>query len=215
MLRAGLSLGGNSGPAAGSCAASSFDVGDRRRTVDGAAIAVWGTGGHAHPRHDGARPRPSPSGVAARRPDGPASSAASSSRGFTDFGVLVDANEPDRAEPRGRSRSATSTSPDVARPRPGSSDGRAEACVWIGDTGTVRRVRARSCAWSRPVDRHRHAARALRGIDVDGAPTGIYVEHFTRDSTFRRLRIGARVRIGLRRVGRPGGGAAARRASAT
>jgi hypothetical protein len=69
--------------------------------------------------------------------------------------------------------------------------------VWIGDTGTVRRVRVRSCAWTGLWTGT--AARRARfdDIEIDDSPTGVYVEHFTRDSVFSRLRIGAGVRIGL------------------
>ena len=35
----------------------------------------------------------------------------------------------------------------VSRPVPRSSNGTAEACVWIGNTAIVRRVRAHDCAW--------------------------------------------------------------------
>jgi hypothetical protein len=34
-------------------------------------------------------------------------------------------------------------------------------------------------------------------IDVDGTKTGVYVEHFTHNSTFRRLHIAHNVQIGL------------------
>jgi hypothetical protein len=82
-------------------------------------------------------------------------------------------------------------------PRPGSSMGRAEACVWIGSAGSVRRVRARSCAssglWTGTATRRS----LFDAIDVDRAQTGVYLEHFTHGSTFRRLRIGPRVRVGL------------------
>jgi hypothetical protein len=85
----------------------------------------------------------------------------------------------------------------VARPAPGSSRGRAEACVWIGNTATVRRVRARSCAWSGLWTGTATQGATFDQIDVDGTPTGVYIEHFTRNSTFRRLRIGRHVEVGL------------------
>ena len=44
VLRAGLSLGGNRGRGGALVRGIVVDVGDDRRTVDGAAIAVWGTG---------------------------------------------------------------------------------------------------------------------------------------------------------------------------
>ena len=69
--------------------------------------------------------------------------------------------------------------------------------MWIGDTGSLRRVRARSCAgaglWTGSATRRAN----FEAIDVDDAATGVYLEHFTTDSTFRRLRIGPRVPVGL------------------
>jgi hypothetical protein len=34
-------------------------------------------------------------------------------------------------------------------------------------------------------------------VAVDRTPTGVYIEHFTHDSTFRRLRIGSHVEVGV------------------
>jgi hypothetical protein len=117
-------------------------------------------------------------------------------RGFRDYGVLADANDRERPE-RDPFRLSDLDVADIARPRPGSSNGRAEACVWVGDVGSVRRVRARSCAlaglWTGSATR----GASFDAIDVDGATTGVYLEHFTTDSTFRRLRIGPRVGVGL------------------
>ena len=41
-----------------------------------------------------------------------------------------------------------------------------------------------------------HGAR-LDAIDVDASRTGVYVEHFTQESRFARLRIGAGVEVGM------------------
>jgi hypothetical protein len=197
VLRAGLSMGGNFGPGGGLVRGVVVDVGDRRRTVEGAAIAVWGTGRRTQildtmvKGHDTLK-----AGVVARRPDG-LRIRRLVARGFTDAGVLVDANEPGRKRPREPFEISDVDVARVARPRPGSSDGRAEACVWIGDTGTVRRVRVRDCAWSGLWTGTAARRGRFEDIDVDGTPTGVYIEHFTRDSTFRRLRIGSDVRIGI------------------
>jgi hypothetical protein len=197
VLRAGLSLGGNSGPGGGLVRGLVVDVGDASRTVEGAAIAVWGTGRRAQILDTTVKGRATlRAGVAVRRPDG-LRIRRLVARGFTDVGVLVDANEPGRTRPREPFEVTDVDVARVARPRPGSSAGRAEACVWIGDTGTVRRVRARGCAWSGLWTGTAVRRARFEDIDVDGTPTGVYVEHFTRDSTFRRLRIGSDVRIGL------------------
>lgn len=197
VLRAGLSMGGNSGPGGGLVRGVVVDVGDVRRTVEGAAIAVWGTGRRTKVLDTTVRGRGTlRAGVAVRRPDG-VRIRRLVARGFTDVGVLVDANEPDRTRPREPFELTDVDVARVTRSRPGSSDGRAEACVWIGDTGTVRRVRARACAWSGLWTGTAARRARFEDIDLDGTPTGVYVEHFTSDSTFRRLQVGPDVRIGL------------------
>ena len=197
VLRAGLSLGGNEGAGGALVRGVVVDVDEPRRTVDGAAIAVWGTGARSRILDTTLRGNGVvPAGVAARRPDGLVVRRVVV-RGFTDFGVLADANDVDRGKLR---EPLTVEDVDVARvgrPDPGSSNGRAEACVWIGNTGSVRRVRARSCAWSGLWTGTATHGAAFDEIDVDHTPTGVYIEHFTHDSTFRRLRIGPDVRIGL------------------
>jgi hypothetical protein len=197
VLRAGLSMGGNSGPGGGLVRGVVVDVGDRRRTVEGAAIAVWGSGRNTRILDTTVRGRGTlRAGVVARRPDG-LRIRRLVARGFTDAGVLVDANEPARKRPSEPFEVSDVDVARVSRPRPGSSQGRAEACVWIGDTGTVRRVRARECAWSGLWTGTAARRARFEDIDIDATPTGVYVEHFTRDSAFRRLRIGADVRIGV------------------
>jgi hypothetical protein len=197
VLTAGLSLGGRAGRGGGLVRGLVIDVRDPRQTVEGAGIAVWGVGrgsrildttlqGHGQVG----------AGIAARRPDGLVIERVVVRR-FQDFGVLVDANDRDRPAQRDPFQISDVDVADVARPDPGSSRGRAEACVWIGDTGSVRRVRARSCAaaglWTGSATRRA----SFEAIDVDDAATGVYLEHFTTDSTFRGLRIGPRVPVGL------------------
>lgn len=197
VLRAGLSLGGNTGPGGGSVQGVVVDVADPQRTVGGAAIAVWGTGRHSQILDTTVRGHSKLSaGVEARRTDGLRIERVAA-QGFQDFGVLVDSNDPRNASSRERFVVKDVDISRVSRPDPGSSDGRAEACLWIGDPGTVMRARVRSCAWS-----GLWTGTAARGcrfseIDVDGTRTGVYLEHFTHDSTFRRLRVGPDVRVGL------------------
>ena len=107
-------------------------------------------------------------------------------RRFRDFGVLVDANDADRPEQREPFAISDLDVAGIARPTPGSSMGRSEACVWIGDSGSLRRVRARSCAWSGLWTGTATRRARFDAIDVDRARTGVYIEHFTTDSTFRR-----------------------------
>lgn len=197
VLRAGLSLGGNYGGGGGLVRGVVVDVDDPRRTVDGAAIAVWGSGARSRILDTTLRGHGVvPAGVAARRTDGLVVRRVVVRR-FTDFGVLADANELDAGELRDPLTVEDVDVARVGRPDPGSSHGRAEACVWIGNTASVRRVRVRSCAWSGVWTGTATHRAVFDQIDVDRTPTGVYLEHFTHDSTFRRLRVGPHVRIGL------------------
>jgi hypothetical protein len=197
VLRAGLSLGGNAGRPGALVRGLTFDIRDPARTVDGAAISVWGTGrdvrildttvrGHGVAR----------AGISARQPEG-LRVARVVVRGFTDYGIIVDANETGRGALADPFRVEDADVAHVARPAPGSSDGTAEACVWIGNTGTVRRVRVRDCAWAGVWTGTATLRATVEDVNVDRARTGVYVEHFTRESAFRRLRIGPQVRVGL------------------
>ena len=137
-----------------------------------------------------------PSGVEARQPDGLVVRRVVVRR-FTDFGVLADANDLRAGSLDERARVADVDVAGVGRREPGSSNGRAEACVWIGNSASVRRVRVRSCAWTGLWTGTATQRAAFDQIDIDRTRTGVYLEHFTHDSTFRRLRIGPRVEIGL------------------
>jgi hypothetical protein len=85
----------------------------------------------------------------------------------------------------------------VSRRSPGSSEGRAEACVWIGNSGSVRRVRAEGCAWTGLWTGTATRRSRFEDVDVARTPTGVYIEHFTHDSLFRRLHIRPTVRTGV------------------
>jgi hypothetical protein len=197
VLRAGLSLGGNEGNGGALVRGVVVDVSDGRRTVDGAAIAVWGTGRNTRILDTRVRGRATLSaGVEVREPRGLVIERLIARR-FQDFGVLVDANQLHAPASARGFRLRDIDVADVSRPTPGSSNGRAEACVWIGNRGSVRRVRARSCAWSGLWTGTATRGARFDAVDVDDAPTGVYIEHFTHDSIFSRLRIGSGVRVGL------------------
>jgi hypothetical protein len=197
VLRAGLSLGGNAGRAGALVRGVIVDIDDPRRTVDGAAIAVWGTGRNVRILDSTVRGNGvTRAGISAQQPEGLAIRRVVV-RGFTDFGIYVDANDLDRGALSNPFQIRDADVAHVGRADPGSSEGRAEACIWIGNTGSVRRVRLRSCAWTGLWTGTSTDRALIDRLDVDRSPTGVYVEHFTRDSTFRRLRVGPRVRVGL------------------
>jgi hypothetical protein len=197
VLHAGLSLGGNRGAGGALVRGLVLDVRDADRTVEDAAIAVWGSGrnttildtkvlGHGD----------LPSGVVARRPDGLVIRRLVA-RGFTSYGVLVDANDLNRGRLRDRAVLEDLDIARVSRPVPRSSHGRAEACIWIGNTALIRRARVRSCAWAGLWTGTATTAAKVDQLDADGTPTGVYIEHFTHGSTFRRLIIGRHVESGV------------------
>ena len=196
-LRAGLSLGANAGPGGASVQGLVFDVRDEEKTVQGAEILVWGTardaavldvvldGNHAVA-----------AGLVVRQPDGFRGERIVA-RNFTDYGVLVDANDPDLTRLSRPFELADIAVSGVAREVPGSSDGTAEACLWVGNPGVVRRARLRDCAWTGLWTGTAATEALFDRIEVDSTPTGVYIEHFTRRSTFQRLRVGEKVRVGV------------------
>ena len=197
VLRVGLSLGGNDGRPGGLVRGLVFDVRDPAKTAEGAEILVWGTAERARVLDVTLRGNEVVrSGLVVRQPEG-FSASRLVVREFTDYGVLVDANEPARTELERPFRLADVAVAGVARPLPRSSNGTAEACVWVGNPGVVERVRARRCAWTGLWTGTATNDAVFDRIDVDRTPTGVYVEHFTRSSRFRRLEIGDEVRIGL------------------
>jgi hypothetical protein len=197
VLRAGLSLGANAGPSGGVVRGIVLDVRDPQKTVEGAEIAVWGTATNAKVLDVTLRGnRVIRTGLVVRQPEG-FRGARLVARGFTDYGVVVDANDPALNE---LARPFLLTDVDVAgvaRPVPRSSNGTAEACVWVGNPGEVRRVRVRRCAWTGLWTGTAATDALFDQVDVDQTRTGVYVEHFTRRSTFQRVRVGRDVRIGV------------------
>ena len=71
VLRAGLSLGGNTGRPGALVRGVVVDIDDARRTVDGAAIAVWGTGRDVRILDTTLRGNGvTPAGISAQQPEG-------------------------------------------------------------------------------------------------------------------------------------------------
>jgi hypothetical protein len=118
-------------------------------------------------------------------------------RDFTDYGVLVDANDRGRTSLQRPAQLRDMDVAGVSRSDPGSSRGTSEACVWIGNPASVSNVRARRCAWTGLWTGTAATNAHFDGIDIDGTRTGVYIEHFTHLSTFNRIRVGPGVRVGL------------------
>jgi hypothetical protein len=196
VFKAGVVLGGNSGPPGASIRGLSFDVSDPAKTLNGAIVHVWGSASHASVRDTrlGGNRRVE-TGLLVRQPQGFDARRIVAS-GFRSYGVVVDPND---VGYRTRSPFALSdlTISRVRRPVRGSSDGRAEACLWLGSPGTVRRVDVRWCGitgiWTGTATHGSYVADAT----IDRAPVGIYIEHYTTNTTFERLRVGPNVGRGV------------------
>ena len=196
VLKAGVVLGANGGPPGASIRGLSFDVSDPAKTLNGAIVHVWGSASHASVRDtrlDGNRRVET--GLLVRQAQGFVGRRIVASR-FRSYGIVVDPND---VGYRTRSPVALSdlTTSGVRRPVQGYSDGRAEACLWLGSPGTVQRVAVRRCGitgiWTGTA---MHGSR-VADATIDRAPVGIYIEHYTTSTTFERLRVGPNVGRGV------------------
>ena len=112
---------------------------------------------------------------------------------FTDEGIRASDN---KTVPYGAETPIISSITDISvdgvtRPVPGSSDGTAEAGIWIGHpvAGGVRRIRIRNVSYSgiETVNNAWDTTYTDLNIDMSGARAagvGIYMEHFSTGSTF-------------------------------
>jgi hypothetical protein len=116
-------------------------------------------------------------------------------RNVRDWGVLVDPNDAS-LHPVDRPTIEDISSANVSRPVPRSSNGTSEACVWLGVTATVRRIKTRNCAWEGLWIGSGTRDSVFEDLDIDDSGIGIYVEHFASDSTFRRAHVGPNVERG-------------------
>jgi hypothetical protein len=197
VLRAGIVLGGNAGPGNALVQGITFDVSDASRTSFNASVLVWGNSGR------GARILDSTfyghgvvgNAILVRQPEGLVVQRVKA-RDFSNDGILVDANV---------AGLVMTTRPlledldiaNVSYPIPHSSNGTAEACLWIGNTSTVRRVVVRNCAWMGIWTGDADAGSLHEDIDIDGTPVGVYLEHFTTGTTLQRMHIGSNVGLGV------------------
>lgn len=196
VLGAGVSLGsGERGPS-GMLQGVVIDVRDPAKTVDGVALSVTGGGGAQVLDVTLRGHRVIRSGLIVRQPEGFRGSRLVV-RDFTDYGVLVDANDRRRTQLRQPFGLRDLDVAGIKRADPGSSRGRGEACVWVGNPGTVDRVRARDCGWTGLWTGTAATGLRVADVDVDVTRTGVYLEHFTHRSLFERIRVGRNVRVGL------------------
>lgn len=196
VFGAGITMGGNAGPGGGVIQGIAFDVADDSKTLQNSIIHVWGTGhntrivdvtleGHGVVG----------AGIKAREVEGLIVRRVVA-RHFRDWGVIVDENKAD-AQINHPPLITDIDAAYVSWPAPKTSNGTAEACVWIGNTAVVRRVQAHHCAWDGLWAGTAAHHAFFEDIRVTNSYVGVYVEHFAYSSTFRRLQIGPSVNSGL------------------
>jgi hypothetical protein len=196
VLHAGLVVGGDAAARNAVVEGLAFDVSTRAKTLEGAAVLVWGEA-------TGARIRDLTiegngvlgSGILARQPDGLIVEKVRA-RGFTDYGVFVDANDQDRVVTRPPVIEDLTVT-EVGRMPARSSNGTAEACLWLGNSASVRRVVLRTCAWMGVWTGTATRSTTIDDAVIDDTPVGVYIEHFTAASLFEHLHIGPRVQTGV------------------
>lgn len=197
VLRAGFVMGHNWGPGNGLLRGLAFDVSAPAKTLHGDIVHVWGSGKGSRlldltfDGHKAVR-----SGIMVRQPEGVVIQRVVAGN-FTDWGVIVDANDVNRTVQRPPTvQDVVAT--DVTRATPQASGGSSEACIWIGNTAVVRRVLAARCAWEGLWTGTAARGATFEDVRVVQSETGVYAEHYnSAGTTFRRLDIGPSVKRGL------------------
>lgn len=72
-----------------------------------------------------------------------------------------------------------------------SNSGKSEACMWVGVTITVNRIRMRNCGWMGLETTGNTNNAHFSDLIAEDTKYGIYVEHWTRNSSFERFQLGA------------------------
>jgi hypothetical protein len=193
VLRAGLTLGGNWGPGNGLVRGVSFDVSDPSKTLANSVVHIWGTGAGSQVLDVT---------INGHKVVGSGIEALALERilvqrvvvrDVTDYGVIALGG-------------ATLSNPilitdlnvaGVMRAVPGSSNGTAEACVWVANTATVRRVMVRSCGVMGLWTGDTASGALLEHLDIDSTGVGIYMEHQTTGIIVQYMRVGTNVRTGV------------------
>jgi hypothetical protein len=196
VLKAGIVIGANEGPPGALLRGIRFDVSGRAKTFQGAIVHVWGSATHVTVLDtwlDGNGV--ADAGLVVRQPEGFVGRRLVA-RSLRSYGVLVDPNDEGYVARSPYVLTDLDLS-RVARRVPGSSSGTAEACLWLGSKGIVRRVRIRRCGISGIWTGTANRGSRIEDASVDRAPVGVYIEHFTTGTTFRRLRLGPNVSRGV------------------
>lgn len=192
VLHAGVSIG--LGPAV--VRGIAFDLSDTRNVHDGAAVSVWGAA-HGTSVEDVSIDgnRKISFGLFVRAAEGFVGRRIVA-RNLTSDGIAID-TYPRRVRFVRAPVLSDLDVAHVARPRPRSSNGTSEACLWLAVTISVDRARVRDCAWTGVWVGFNTVGGRYTGLDIDHTPVGVYLEHYTTASTFSRLSVGPGVRVGV------------------
>jgi len=196
VMTFGLAVGGNTGKGGTQIHGLRFEIDDPARAYQGACIYVWGTGTDcriADCSFDGRNRLDS--AVMARTVDG-LNVERAVIRNFLSWGIYA-CDYPARKDPVTPVVIEDIDVSGISQPKPKSSDGTAEAGIWLGNTGRVSRVKIRNCAWMSLWTGSACNDSILEDLDIDGSPVGIYIENITRRTIFRKFRIGPGVETGI------------------
>jgi len=197
VFHAGIVLGGNFGPGGALLRGLAFDVTDPAKTFEGGIVQTWGNSGRNAQILDTSLNGNNAveSGILARQVEGLVVQRVTVAN-VQDYGISEDNNI----------QGATIATPalledisvaNVSRPTPKSSDGRAEACIWLGNKATLRRARVSNCAWDGLWAGTAFSGGLVTDLSVSSTPVGVYLEHFTTNSTFQNMRVAGNVETGL------------------
>jgi hypothetical protein len=218
-LRFGLILGGNFGTGGQELRGLRIDVTDPALAFQGAAVNTWGAAGQHVGIYDSwiLGNRALSAGVRAHQTNGLKVQRVVV-RGFIDWGVFFQAYYPAYLtdNPAVKPLITDADISSVHRPVRGASDGRAEAGLWAGVGCTCARIKIRDTGWSGVETAGNVNNGVFEDLDIGdvhgtvpaGGPglagtrtgVGIYVEHYTRSTVFRRVHVhaggGVKPRVG-------------------
>jgi hypothetical protein len=196
VLHAGLVIGSAWSPDGALVQGITVDVTDPSTTLQNSLIHVWGKGRGVQIRDVTLEGNwVIGTAIIARQSEGLVIQRVQA-RDLTVNGINVDANM----------QNLTLAAPvlledlDVANVsflEPMSSRGTAEACVWLGNSGTLRRALLRNCAWTGLWAGTANTGSVHEDLDIDGSAVGVYLEHFVTGSMFQRMHIGPDVWTGV------------------
>ena len=200
VLTAGIEMGGNGSASGGLIQGLVFNVSSPAKTLDDGIVHIWGSSGAGSEVLDCVFHGNNviQFGLLARNPDGLVAQRLQ----FYDFtGVALWASD-DTTVAYGAKTPIINSISDiyvdgVSASPPGSSDGTAEAGLWIGHpvTNGVHRIETHNVSWSgiETVSNSWNTTFSDINIDMSGpnesAGVGIYLEHFNYNNTFENFSI--------------------------